>query len=51
MAHIIDKAKFQLCKNDLDGLVFWRELSDNTIEIKIAMPKYEKYIKKIILNK
>ena len=51
MIHIMDKNKFQLYKNDLDGLVFWRELSDDTIEIKIAMPKYEKYIKEIIKNK
>ncbi len=40
--------KFSKVKAELDGLVFWRDLSDNKIEIKFIKVFFKKISKKTI---
>jgi hypothetical protein len=36
--HTKDKAEFMKVKKYLDGAVFWREIENNKVEIKMAFP-------------
>ncbi len=43
----LTKIEFAACKGYLDGVVFWRELGDDYIEIKF-IPCFKKYAMNVI---
>ena len=46
---IITTAKFIKVKSELDGIVFWKDLPDNKVEIKFINALIKKISKKTII--